>query len=247
MTIRTDKYKINQLKKEFKTQKSFKTKDITVFFKKFEPNIKSTTINWRIYHLIKEGVLERVGRGEFKLNKMKYFLPETTSKHIAIYRKIKTEFPYLTICVWNISILNEFCLHQSNQNYLLVEVEKEAKEAVFYYLQDKNTVFLDPTEEFFERYIHHTSNVVLVKSLISEAPTQKIKEINTIALEKMLVDVFCDKKTFFAYQGREMQLIYKEAFTKYSINRSQLFRYASRRGKKTEIMNYIKTNLSELL
>ena len=75
--------------------------------------------------------------------------------------------------------------------------------------------------------------------MISEAPLQIIKDYQTVTLEKMLVDVFCDEELFFIYQGKEMKSIFKEAFGKYSINTNKLLRYASRRGKKEEINKYI--------
>ena len=51
----------------------------------------------------------------------------------------------------------------------------------------------------------------------------------------MLVDLYCDVDLFQFYQGKEKGTIFKEAFSKYTINKSKLLRYASRRGKKEEI------------
>ena len=51
----------------------------------------------------------------------------------------------------------------------------------------------------------------------------------------MLVDLYCDVELFQFYQGKEKNTIFKEAFSKYTINKSKLLRYASRRGKKEEI------------
>ncbi|MCK4663774.1 MAG: hypothetical protein KAT68_12960 [Bacteroidales bacterium] len=172
---------------------------------------------------------------------MNYFIPEITSELKYINKKIKKEFPYLDLCVWNTSILNEFSIHQTNQFFLIVEIEKEATQAIFIYLKEKKqTVFLEPTKEVFERYITENNNVIIVKSLITEAPTQNIQNLNIATLEKILVDIFCNEVIFSAYQGNEMKTIYKEAFMKYSINESRLLRYANRRGKKEEIRNYIK-------
>ncbi len=177
---------------------------------------------------------------------MKFFIPEISSKERSLAKKINREFPYLEFCIWNSSILNEFTLHQANQFYQLIEVEKEAAQAVFLYLKEnKYSVFLEPTEDIFEKYITENNNLIIVKTLITEAPTQNIDGINTSSLEKTLVDVFCDKIIFSAYQGNEMRTIYKEAFSKYSINKSKLLRYADRRGKKEELKKYMNTNLRQ--
>ena len=55
----------------------------------------------------------------------------------------------------------------------------------------------------------------------------------------MLVDLFSDTVIFDLFQGNERSIIYTEAFEKYTINNNKLLRYASRRGKKEEIQEYI--------
>jgi len=177
---------------------------------------------------------------------MNYFVPEISSKAKTLNKKIKKDFPYLEFCIWNSSLLNEFTLHQANQFYLLIEVEKEATQAIFLYLKEnKYSVFLEPTKDVFEKYITGNNNLIIVKTLITEAPTQNIDGINTSSLEKILVDIFCDEIIFSAYQGNEMRTIYNEAFSKYSINKSKLLRYANRRGKKEELKTYINSNLRQ--
>jgi len=177
---------------------------------------------------------------------MNSFIPEISPKEKSLSKKINKEFPYLEFCIWNSSFLNEFTIHQANQFYQLIEVEKDAAQAIFLYLKEnKYSAFLDPTKDVFEKYITENNNIIIVKTLITEAPTQNIDEINTSSLEKILVDIFCDEIIFSAYQGNEMRTIYKEAFSKYSINRSKLLRYASRRGKKEEIETYINSNLRQ--
>jgi len=230
----------------FKNRESFETTDIANFFNGFEPNISQTTVNWRVFTLVKQGVLKRIGKGVFTLGTMNYFVPEISSKAKTLSKKIKKHFPYLESCIWNSSILNEFTLHQANQFYLLIEVEKEATQAIFLYLKEnKYSVFLEPTKDIFEKYITENNNLIIVKTLITEAPTQIIDGINTSSLEKILVDVFCDEIIFSAYQGNEMRIIYNEAFSKYSINKSKLLRYANRRGKKEELITYINSNLRQ--
>lgn len=80
-----------------------------------------------------------------------------------------------------------------------------------------------------------------IKPLISEAPTQKVNDVETTTIEKMLVDIFSDGVIFAAQQGAEMRTIFKGAFAKYTINQSKMLRYADRRRKKGELSKYVKT------
>ena len=130
-------------------------------------------------------------------------------------------------------------LHQPNQVFVLVETDKETTDAIFYFLREvKKPVFIDPTKDILEKYVVNENIVFVVKSLVSEAPTQNINGIETATIEKMLVDIFCDDVIFSAQQGAEMRTIFNEAFAKYTINQSKMLRYADRRRKK-EALNQL--------
>jgi hypothetical protein len=210
------------------------------FYYSKDLDVKKTTVNWRISKLVQEGILTRIGRGEFRLGSGKSYSPELSDKQISLYRKLTAEFPFLSICTWNTSVINEFMLHQPARFYNFLEVEKEGMESLFYFLKDKNmTVYLDPSPELIRRYLTDEKDPWIVKPLVSESPTQEINGIITVTLEKILVDIFCDALLFSAQQGSEMDRIFKEAFEKYAINESKMLRYASRRRKKQELDNYL--------
>ncbi len=131
-------------------------------------------------------------------------------------------------------------LHQPGKFYLIVEVEKDALESVFFFMKDnKYSVFVDPTKELLSRYLPDEKETWIVKSLVSEAPVQKVSGIQTTTIEKMLVDVFCDTVILDAQQGAERERIFTEAFEKYILNENKMLRYADRRGKKKEFSDYL--------
>ena len=210
------------------------------FYLTLEPEVKKTTVNWRIYNLVQEGVLNRIGRGNFSLGKGKGYTPEISKKQASLYKKIKADFPFLTVCIWSTSILNEFMLHQPGRYYQLIEVDKDAMESVFYYLKDKNySAFMEPSEQLIRRYMLDEKEPWIVKTLVSEAPIQLVNGIPTVTIEKLLVDIFCDPVIFNAQQGSEMNQIFNEALEKYTINESKMLRYASRRRKRRELDHYL--------
>jgi hypothetical protein len=105
----------------------------------------------------------------------------------------------------------------------------------------KKSVFIEPTNDILEKYNLNERETFIIKPIISEAPTQNINGIETVTIEKMLVDIFCDDVIFSAQQGGEMRTIFKNAFEKYTINQSKMLRYADRRRKKEELNQFIKT------
>lgn len=132
-------------------------------------------------------------------------------------------------------------IHQPGRFNLMIEIEKDAAESVFYFLKESyRNVYLNPGEEVFYNYIVAKRESIIVNNLVSEAPTQAIYGVQTATLEKILVDIFCDDIIFSAYQGHEMNNIYTNALNSYTVSINKLLRYAQRRGRRKNIENYIK-------
>ncbi len=236
------KLKTERIKEEFAGREIIVTDDLYRFYQSEEPEVKKATVNWRIYELVRNGILQRIGKGKFVVGKSIRYLPEISNKEIKINSVIKKEFPFIKYCIWNSSLLSEFLQHQLSFRFILVEVEKDVLESVFYSIKESfNSTFKKPAKELLEEFIITRQNSIIVNSFVSEAPIQNIKNVPTSSLEKILVDLYCDKNLFYFLQGYELVNIYKNAFDKYTINKSKLLRYADRRRKKTEIDEFIKS------
>lgn len=235
---------VNKLQSLLRHERILSNTEIAALFREFEPNLKQTTINWRIFSLVQSGIIDRVGRGKFSISTRDKFFPIVSRRIHDLNLTLKKKFPYLNTCLWDISILNEFMIHQPGLFYTIVEVEKDATESVFYFLKDrKHTVFINPSSQMLERYVQFDQHTIIVKNLITEAPTQLIEDVNTVTLEKVLVDMFCDTTLFSAQQGVEMRTIFQEAFRKYSLNTDKMFRYSARRGNKKKFSEFFSSIL----
>lgn len=169
----------------------------------------------------------------------KIYLPEIYKKEKVIYNKLIAEFPFIDICIWNTKILNEFMQHQSGSFQIIVEVEKEVTQSVFYFLKELNyPVFIEPTEEILEKYLPTDKDAIIIKPLVSESPLQELNNVKTVTIEKLLVDIFSDTIIFTAQQGTELNTIFNTAFGKYTVNQSKILRYASRRRKKEAFIKF---------
>lgn len=200
-----------------------------------------STIDWRIYELTKKHILFRLSRGIYSLYKKNPdYIPSIDNSLITLHEHIHQQFPFTDFCLWTTKWLNEFMLHQPGHFYTLLDVEKTAMESVFYFLKDQgNDVFLNPSEEILDKYTIHIKNPIIISRLTTEAPIQKTDNINTATLEKIIVDIFTNPVLFSSFHGRELKRIFETAFEKYNINEFKIFRYASRRGKKKEIKEYL--------
>ncbi len=142
-------------------------------------------------------------------------------------------------------------IHQPGRFLLLVEVEATATESAFYFLKDETykNVFLNPDDNLLERYIYEQTESIIVKTLITKAPVKKEKKISVPTLEKILVDLFVDKKLFSPFQGSELVSIYNNVYAVYALNITKMLSYARRRTKESELLDFItkNTKLAELL
>ena len=232
---------IEQLKQTFRDQESFSREDLYNFYLQFEPDLKETTFRWRIYNLKEKNLIRPISRTEFTLMYKPVFKPDIGEAEQKIFALIEKGFKALKKSIFSTRILNEFMLHQPVRFFTLVEVEKEALESVFYYLKDNGTknVFLQPEEKELQRYASELENAIILRSLISKAPLQKVKKTSTVTLEKLIVDLFCDRKLFYAYQGSELVFLFNTAYRKYAIDFTRLFGYAQRRNRETELMDFL--------
>jgi hypothetical protein len=188
------------------------------------------------------GVLQRVGMGIYMLGEETIFIPPISKKNRQIYNYIKRDYPLLEVCIWHTRCLNHFMVHQPARFNLMVEVERHGEESVFYHLKEKyNDVYLNPSEEVYYNYIAEKRDSIVITTLVSEAPIQQPYKVTLPTIEKILVDIFCNKLLFAPQQGEEMDNIWQYALDMYTINISTILRYADRRGRKKEMDTYMRT------
>lgn len=189
-----------------------------------------------------------MGRGKFQLGSQEHFSPGLPEELIKVHNQLHKDFPYLEVCLWNTSVLNEFTVHQPGRFFNLVEVEKEATESVFHKLQDSGIpVFLQPSSHHFEHYVIDKRDAFIVQPLISEAPLQIAKGVPTATLEKILVDLLANNPVFYAFQGAELNTLFRNAAVRYTLNENRMLRYAGRRGKTKELLNYVMSSSNSKL
>ena len=55
--MKDKKNDIEKLKSYFETKKDFNTSDIANFYRVDQPELKISTVNWRIYNLVQNGII----------------------------------------------------------------------------------------------------------------------------------------------------------------------------------------------
>ena len=95
------------------------------------------------------------------------------------------------------------------------------------------------TQDMFinnEQLFLNNEKIIVVKPIVQKAPLMNNIFEKYPTIEKIMVDLYVDK-LYIQYQGKELEYIYKNIFSKYDINLKKLFSYASIR---TDIEKYKK-------
>jgi len=243
----------NRIIEAFKDHSSFDRDELYAFYQNFEPDLKESTFSWRIYDLKKKDIIKTIGRGIYVISykpKYKAILSDNVFK---IARKTNEHFDDIKYSVWETQWLNEFSQHQTSNQIIVVEAEKEFTYSLYYYLNDNLQMdfFLNPDDKEIEFYISEKAVPVVIQRMVTRAPIQKVKNKKVVipiaTLEKIMVDIFVDESLFHFYQGSEMVNIYEKIIERYSINFTKLFSYARRRKKEQEIKQFISRHIPHFL
>ena len=232
------KLDIDTLKEQLGDKNILSLKDIDAFYREKEPSIPKTTVSWRIYSLLQQGILQRVGRGKYSFGETLHYIPKVSHKMKQIGQTIKKKFPFIKYCQWELSSVNMFSQHLINFNVLIVDVERDAVEAVYYELKDNySKVML--VQNLYDN-LSEFANTIIVRPLVTDSPIQKNESIYVATHEKILVDL-CTDKEFISFQGNEIYHIYENALSAYTVNQQTMLRYAGRKTKRKEVETVLKT------
>lgn len=223
----------------------FSKKDLLEFLKAGTEDVSAGTVHVLLNRLIESGKLTKVGRSLFTLSdktKPPYiYMPSDAENEMSATLKLK--FPFVTYCVWKANAITPFMQHIPSMSFVLVDVERIAMEAVFQHLQGQypeSMILLNPSQSECDRYLNMDS-IIVVRPLIAEAPLSSSQGINTPSIEKILVDIVSDNVFDYA-GGAELYYIYNNVFESVDVNKKKLLRYASRRNKKDQIEQILKSN-----
>jgi hypothetical protein len=240
---------IPDLERKFPNRKYIQKTELRRFYLLKIPDLTEQSFRRILYSLEKLKIITPIGAGVYVLLNValsagkRIFIPTFSLSTQELCSIIQVNFPYTHYLLWETNFLHELMTHQPGQNWIILEVEKDACESVFNRLREdlSRKIFLEPDRVTFERYIIDTPESIILLRLVTQSPKIKTKSIITARLEKVLVDIFADEERFFAFHGQELINIFENAFSMYWINEKTMFRYAGRRKVAMKLKAFITT------
>lgn len=243
----------NKLIEEFKDRDAFSREELLNFFRHLEPDLKEGTFGWRIYDLKNKNIIKSIRRGYYAISYKRVYKPEISGEVFKLAKVISERFDDVKYCLWDTDWINEFAQHQSSKKIIIIEIEKDFVESLYYELKDsfRFDFYLNPDEKVIDFYVSESNKPVVIKKLITRSPiskrTEKRIKFYTPLLEKILVDLFTANKLFYFYQGAELIHVYENALKNYTLNYTKLFSYAKRRDREQDIKEFITNNMPYLI
>lgn len=213
--------------------------------KRDNPFLSGNSFQWTVGKMLKSGKLARIDRDKYVLSDEStrpVYVPAYSDMALKLMRKIGKRFLYARFIVFETVLMNEFLNHLIAQNTVFLQVEKEMSVFVFRFLQEEGykNVMYRPSKK--EMSLYWTKDSIIVTDLISESPLLSDNPHN-ICIEKMLVDMYCDKLISDIYNKAEYKSVTEQVLKRYRVETTKLLRYARRRNKEAEIAIIIDKSL----
>ena len=226
----------------FDNKKEYRRRDIVDCLRNIKGGLSKSAYDWSINQMLANGELIKLGYDLYSLpcevNK-KVYSPVYSRLALELIESISKHFPLVKFTVFETVLLNEFLNHLVGNNTIFIQVEKESSAFVFHYLKDAgfNNVMYKPSLRDFDLY--WTKDCVVVNDLISESPIS-LNTPHYIAIEKIVVDMLADRLVGTTYQRAEFLDVLNKIQDNYLLDKTRMLRYASRRNKKVELLEYLK-------
>jgi len=231
----------SQLLENLRDKKSFTRKELFDVLSDNGFLVSDASFRYKLQKFINSGYIVNVGHNAYcvvKENNIRQYRHDYSeqAKNIAVI--ISEKYPNIKFSIFELVQLNEFINHLLAHNVIFVSVESNFGDFVFDALKKiyPGRILIYPTPDTFHQYWY--SDMIVIRKLVTEAPSNK-KCPWSVRLEKILVDIIADPIITNSISASEYPGIYTDAFQKYVLNECCLFRYAKRRGVKSEILRLI--------
>ncbi len=223
------------------TKRTYSHKELIALIKWAKPNLSDSSCRWTIDRLIREGKVRRKGYDAYSPvngDAPGEYYPCYSDEARKLMKDLSDRFPDVAFTVFETALLNEFLNHLIARNTIFVQVERGSGIFLFRYLQEKGygNVLYKPSEN--DLALYWSKGCVVVTDLVSEAP-MGVADPHAITLEKMLVDIFADKRISSLYGKGKYPDVIEQAQGRYLLDGRRMLRYARRRNRHEEIGAYL--------
>jgi hypothetical protein len=205
------------------------------------PHMRDSSYHWAICGMLKSGEIIKSARNVYMVpdgKEKRIYRPLYSDLASKLISQIAEKYPSVQFTVFETGLMNDFLNHLVAQNTIFIQAEKEVSIFVFRFLQEIGYERLLYKPKKADYALYWEKDCIVVTDLISEAPLS-VAAPHEICLEKMLVDMYCDKLISTTYSKSEYPQVLHQAMESYHMEIPKMMRYARRRGRENEIKHIL--------
>ena len=205
------------------------------------PDAADATLTWRIFDLKSRGLLYHAGRGQYTTDTAKKeFCPVLGSGSLRYYGRAADAVGSGAICCFtDTAWVMDVAEQTIKPTFIVIEAEKSALPSIYDVLSElSRKVFLNPDAADVHTYVSTHDRAIVLRPLVSEAPTISVNGVVVSSLEKILVDAVAVAELYAGLQPN-LTTLFQKARDHYALNESRLRRYARRRDRLDEVEPYL--------
>ena len=167
--------------------------------------MSENSYHWAVCGMLKSGNLTKVALNIYVVQNEREKLayrPAYSDLAAKLMTQISEKYPSAHFTVFETALMNDFLNHLVAQNTVFVRVEKDISVFDFRFLQELGYEHLLYKPKKADYALYWEKDCIVVTDMISEAPLSASAP-QEICLEKMLVDMYCDKLISSAYSKSE--------------------------------------------
>ena len=220
-----------------------------IILNSIDGNISDVAVYKRINKMIATGGLSRIRDGQYVFNnKNKFDYELEYDNSLNILNKLNNRFDSTAkYIIYESTILNWFLNHLLAKSTVIVEVEKDLVESVFWFLKEEgyNNIMLNPSDDEYYIYNPYDGGGIIIKSMVSKAPINN--KHHKITIEKMVVDIVCDKTLNMFFEGAEIPYMVEDILKNYKVKFDTVKNYAKRRHCLDKFMKFVPEEMKMFL
>ncbi len=202
-------------------------------------DIKRITATNYLSRLEREGLITRIGRGEYLSLQKSKLKPEIDPKLEEIHGYIKEDSPFLEFIIWSIFNFKDFFHYIPIKNYIFIEAAgiielKSIKDRLF---ENNIESIINPKSKDFEELSYRKEIPIFLFKRKNLYGTLKMNDVNTAISERCIIDLYYYiTREHLNYPLEELKNILMKMIQTGEFNFSFSMRYAKIRNIELDLL-----------
>ncbi len=203
-----------------------------------ELELKEITVRNYLSRMKREGLLRRVGKGRYVVDRGVGSAPEVPEALERVLVTICEAFPQLSPVAWSSSMLSEYTHNVPGRDLFVIDVPRKAVDRLADYLASRDVlVFKDPGPDSLDSFAWSNLGVVFLFGRGETIASAPLDGFRVAMVERVWIDLyFLVTRKNLAFPLEELGVVLRNAYHSGVVSVDRMLMYSSRRGLRSEVL-----------